>query len=56
MASDDPRFGVKLTREQALENPRPDTFWQINDTIREIPEIQSLFLRKHRKRIWPWPR
>jgi len=56
MASDDPRFGVKLTRQQALENPQLDTFWQINDIILEIPEIQSLFFRKSRKRIWPRPR
>ena len=53
MASDDPRFGVKLTRQRALQNPRLNTFWPSNDTILEMPEIQTLPFRDHRKRICP---
>ncbi len=39
-ASDDPNFGKKLTREQALVHPRIDEFWLVNDMVlTEIPEV-----------------
>ena len=44
MAPDDPFFGVKLAREQALTHPRLDDFWVVNDIILGgIEEVARLF-------------
>lgn len=55
-ADDDPRFGAKLTREQALDHPLHDDFWAVNDAILQIDEIQRLLAGRPRRRRWPWRR
>ena len=60
--ADDPMFGVKLTREQALKHPRLDEFWRLNDEILELPEVVRLLTGRRKLPRWPsrpllsWPR
>ena len=55
-APEDPQFGVKLTREQALVHPLLETFWAVNDAILELDEIQGLLAGRPPRRRWPWSR
>ena len=44
MAPDEPFFGAKLTRDQALTHPWLKEFWMVNDIILEgIDEVARLF-------------
>lgn len=52
LGGDDPRYGVKLTREQALAHPRLNQFWQVNDAILQLDEIQRLMSGLPRARRW----
>lgn len=52
LGADDPRFGVKLSRDQALEHPQLSQFWQINDAVLELDEIQRLMSGQPRRRGW----
>lgn len=54
LAGDDPMFGMKLTREEALAHPRLEEFWRVNDEILELPEVVRLFTGRPAPRRWPW--
>lgn len=52
LAPDDPRLGVKLTRDQALAHERLEQFWAVNDAILQIDEIMALFDWAPKRRRW----
>ena len=56
-ADDDPRYGQKLTREQALVHPRVDEFWMLNDMVlTEVAEVREFMALVPARRRWPWSR
>ena len=56
MAPDDPSYGTKLDREQALVHPWIQDFWEVNDMILTgIPEIEQR-LQHMQPRRWSWGR
>lgn len=52
LGPDDPQHGTKLTRDQALEHPRLDQFWAVNDAVLQIDEITALLSGASRRRRW----
>lgn len=57
MAPDDPSFGTKLDREQALAHPWIKEFWEVNDMILTgIPEVEQHMQSMQPRRRWRWSR
>jgi hypothetical protein len=42
LGPDDPRYGVKLSRDQAMAHPGLALFWEVNDAVLELDEVAKL--------------